>query len=89
MSQISKLVFLDISVVSIFIQFVCPCLCSVFSFKGCIGSTALPVTVALSIGYGDSDPMQRWSSYAVFIFFDWMWRKCLVWPTFIHIPSIL
>jgi len=64
MSQISKVVSLDISVVSIFIQFVCPCLRSVLifmqrdSFTRCIGSAVLlSVTVVLSIGYGGLAPM--------------------------------
>jgi len=79
MSQTSKLVFLDISIVTAFSFNLYAHVCSVFFFKKCIGSTALPVTLALSIGYGDSAPTNRWSSYAVFIFFDWMSRNCLVW----------
>jgi len=57
MSQRSKLVFLDINFVSIFIQFICPRLCSLVyclmqrePSNRCIGkSVLLPVTVAFSI----------------------------------------
>jgi len=58
MSQTSELVLLDISIVSILFQFVCPCRCAVFnliqrdSFIKCVGSTVLlPVIVVFFIGY--------------------------------------
>ena len=76
----SELVSRDINFVSIFIQFVCPYLCSVFQFevKDFCGLT----------------PMHIWllevaKVYCVFTFFDWTSRNLFGLTYIIRIPSIL
>ena len=61
MFQTSKLVFRDISIASIFIQFVCPCPCSVFQFdvEVFLGMVACPPCTS---------DLLRWPGYAVFVF---------------------
>jgi len=48
----------------------------------------LPV---LSSGYGGLAPMYSWLLQVGMLccLFDWTSRNCLVWPTYIHIPSII
>ena len=58
MFQTSKLVSQDISIVSIFIQFVCPCLCSVFLFD-------LKVFLGMVAWLPCISDFLRWPSYAV------------------------
>ena len=61
MFQTSKLVFQDISIASIFIQFVCPCPCSVFQFdvEVFLGMVACPPCTS---------DFLRWPGYAVLVF---------------------
>ena len=64
MSLTSKLVFLDISIVTTFIQFFAHSVSVQYfsmtyrdSFTRCIGNTVLLPMTVLSIGYGDLAPM--------------------------------
>ena len=58
MFQTSELVSQDVSIVSIFIQFVCPCLCSVFLFD-------LKVFLGMVAWLPCISDFLRWPSYAV------------------------
>jgi len=79
-SFLSKLVSWDISIVSIFIQFVCPCPCSVFSVW-CKGN----------LRYDGLAPMHIWLLEVAKLccVLDWTLRNCSVWPTYICIPCML
>jgi len=97
MSQASKLVSLDIncehfhsismpmSLFSILVQCrrILPCTRS-------IRSTVLQtMTLVLCTGLGSHACLTSWGGQVMLCFFDWTLRNCLVWPTYIRIPSIV
>ena len=88
MSPTSKLVFLDISIVTIFIQFVYPRLFSILTWcRGILswGNTVLlPVTVVVPIGYGGLAPMHTWRLAMLCLYFLWSNLEKLFGLTYIH-----
>ena len=58
-----------------------------------IGSTVLqPMTLVLCTGLGSHVCLTSWGGQVMlcfYFFFDWTLRNCLVWPTYICIPSIV